>query len=39
MGDLEIFAAKVRGERAVDADVSRSVRCLELAEEAHTFLK
>ncbi|XP_076466455.1 biliverdin reductase A-like isoform X2 [Babylonia areolata] len=38
MRDLEIFAAKLRGEKPVDADVSRSVRCIEIAEEAHALL-
>ena len=39
MQDLDIFAAKMQGERSTDADSTMSVRCIEIAEEAHKFLK
>ncbi|KAL8579580.1 hypothetical protein ACOMHN_025533 [Nucella lapillus] len=39
MQDLNIFEAKIRGERSVDSDVAMSVRCIEIAEEANALLK
>ncbi|KAK7107158.1 biliverdin reductase A-like [Littorina saxatilis] len=40
MQDLEIFAAKVNGERTTEADeITRCVRSIEIAEEAHKFLE
>ena len=39
MQDLSIFSAKVQGERATDADAAMSIRCLEIAEEAHKLLR
>ncbi|KAK7491300.1 hypothetical protein BaRGS_00017401 [Batillaria attramentaria] len=40
MQDLEIFAAKLHGERTVtDYEVTMSIRSLELAEEANALLK
>ena len=39
MKDLDIFEAKIRGERAADDRVAMSLRCIEIAEEAHKILK
>jgi hypothetical protein len=39
MQDMEIFEAKIRGDLPADDKVVMSIRCIEIAEEAHQLLK